>query len=150
MERLEQKGNATPEEIEALAQEVSSKMLLTTWKATRWEVVGVVGAVVDKVLYEPNLSKEVSLKRAKAIMTIGGIFNKVQPDESDEERRELERLVMNAGKKKKDKENKEKKEAEEKARKGWGWGGASTPNGTPSSRAEKTTPASPSPNSKSA
>ncbi len=34
MERLEQKGDATPEEIEALAQELSSKMLLTTWRAT--------------------------------------------------------------------------------------------------------------------
>lgn len=41
MERLEQKGTATPEELEALAQEVSSKMLLTTWKATRWEVTNV-------------------------------------------------------------------------------------------------------------
>lgn len=41
MERLEQKGDATPEEIEALAQELSTKMLLTTWKATRWEVINV-------------------------------------------------------------------------------------------------------------
>ena len=41
MERMEQKGNATPEEIEALAQEVSTKMLLTTWKATRFEVINV-------------------------------------------------------------------------------------------------------------
>lgn len=41
MERMEAKGDATPEEIEALAQELSSKMLLTTWKATRWEVINV-------------------------------------------------------------------------------------------------------------
>jgi len=41
MERLEAKGDATPEEIEALAQEVTSKMLLTTWRATRWEVISV-------------------------------------------------------------------------------------------------------------
>ena len=41
MERLEQKGTATPEELEALAQEVSGKMLLTTWRATRWEVINV-------------------------------------------------------------------------------------------------------------
>lgn len=41
MERIEAKGDATPEEIEALAQELSSKMLLTTWKATRWEVINV-------------------------------------------------------------------------------------------------------------
>jgi hypothetical protein len=43
------------------------------------------------VLYEPGLSKDESLKRAKAIMTIGGIFKSVEADESDEERRELER-----------------------------------------------------------
>ena len=41
MERLEQKDDATPEELEALAQELSGKMLLTTWKATRWEVINV-------------------------------------------------------------------------------------------------------------
>jgi hypothetical protein len=39
MERLEQKGTATPEELEALAQEVSGKMLLTTWKATPFWVL---------------------------------------------------------------------------------------------------------------
>lgn len=107
MERLEQKGDATPEEIEALAQDLSGKMLLTTWKATRWEVINVsesryckptqahfvqvVGAVVEEVLYDPKISKDISLKRAKAIMTIGGIFKSIVPDESDDERRELER-----------------------------------------------------------
>lgn len=71
--------------------------------------------MVDAVLYEPGLSKDVSLRRAKAILSIGGIFKNVEADESDEERRELERLVMNAGKKKekaaaaKEKEEKEKK-----------------------------------------
>lgn len=43
------------------------------------------------MLYEPGLTKEVSLRRAKAIMSIGGIFKSVQADESDDERRELER-----------------------------------------------------------
>lgn len=51
----------------------------------------VVGSVVDQVLYEPGLSKETALRRAKAILTIGGIFKAVEADESDEERRELER-----------------------------------------------------------
>lgn len=79
-----------------------------------------VGAVVDAVLYEPNLSKEVSLRRAKAILSIGGIFKKVEADESDEERRELETLVMNAGKKK---EKAVAKEKEEKKKHGGGfWG----------------------------
>lgn len=72
-----------------------------------------VGAVVDAVLYEPNISKDVSLRRAKAILSIGGIFKSIEADESDEERRELERLVMNAasGKKKAAKEKEEKKKA---------------------------------------
>lgn len=51
----------------------------------------IVGAAVDGVLYEPGLSKDVSYKRAKAILTIGGIFKTMQPDEGDDERRELER-----------------------------------------------------------
>nr|XP_019011117.1 uncharacterized protein I206_04428 [Kwoniella pini CBS 10737]OCF49898.1 hypothetical protein I206_04428 [Kwoniella pini CBS 10737] len=115
LERLEAKGDATPEEMEALAQEVSSKMLLTTWRATRWEVINVLNAVVDKVLYDPSISKDVALKRAKAILTIGGIFRDVKADESDDERRELERLVMNAGKK--------KEKAKEKKASGGGWFG---------------------------
>jgi hypothetical protein len=41
MERLEAKGTATPEEIAELAEELSGKMLLTTWRATRWEVLNV-------------------------------------------------------------------------------------------------------------
>ncbi|CAD6583793.1 MAG: hypothetical protein TREMPRED_003654 [Tremellales sp. Tagirdzhanova-0007] len=116
MERLEQKGEASPEQLEALAQEVSSKMLLTTWRATRWEVINVVGAVVDRVLYDPSVSKDISLRRAKAILNIGGIFKSVEADESDQERRELERLVMNAGQKKKRAE-----ETKEREKKGWGW-----------------------------
>lgn len=122
MERLEAKGDATPDELEALAAEVSSKMLLTTWKATRWEVINVLNAVVDRVLYDTTISKDVSLKRAKAILAIGEIFQDVKADESDDERRELERLVMNAGKKKSD----AKKEKEKEKSKGWGWGKSAT------------------------
>ncbi|TXT04842.1 hypothetical protein VHUM_03925 [Vanrija humicola] len=106
MERLEQKGTATPDELAALAEDLSAKMLLTTWRATRWEVINILGPVVDSVLYEPGLSKEVSVRRAKAIMTIGGIFKDVKADESDDERRELERLVQNAAGKKKKAEKK--------------------------------------------
>lgn len=62
----------------------------------------ILGPVVDNVLYDKSVSKDVALKRAKAILTIGGIFKAVEADEDDEERRELERLVQNAaGKKKK-------------------------------------------------
>lgn len=57
-------------------------------------------------------------------MTIGGIFKNIQADESDEERRELERLVMNAGNKKtKAAKETEKEKEKEKEKKGWGFGG---------------------------
>lgn len=49
--------------------------------------------VVDRVLYEQGIHKDMALRRAKAIMTIGGIFKAVEADESDDERRELERYV---------------------------------------------------------
>jgi hypothetical protein len=82
--------------------------------------------VVDAVLYEPNLTKEVSLRRAKAILSIGGVFKNVQADESDDERRELERLVMNAGNKK-TKAAKEKEKEKDKKAGGWGFGGGHAP-----------------------
>ena len=89
--------------------------------------------MVDRVLYDPSVSKDISLRRAKAILNIGGIFKSVEADESDQERRELERsvcvfmflgasseslgrLVMNAGQKKKRAE-----ETKEREKKGWGW-----------------------------
>lgn len=49
--------------------------------------------VVDRVLYEHSIRKDIALRRAKAIMTIGAIFKAVEADESDDERRELERYV---------------------------------------------------------
>lgn len=49
--------------------------------------------VVDRVLYEHGIRKDIALRRAKAIMTIGAIFKAVEADESDDERRELERYV---------------------------------------------------------
>ncbi len=86
MMKIEAKGDASQEELDALAEDLSSKLLLTTWKGTRWEVISVrggnsglhrigrtdrvnarqvLGEVVDKVLYEPGLSKDVALNRAK-------------------------------------------------------------------------------------
>ncbi|GMK59431.1 hypothetical protein CspeluHIS016_0800370 [Cutaneotrichosporon spelunceum] len=106
MERLEAKGTATEEEIAALAEDLSAKMLLTTWRATRIEVITILGPVIDAVLGEPGISKDVALRRAKAIMAIGNIFKAVQDDEDAEERRELERLVASAAGKKKSKKEK--------------------------------------------
>ena len=106
MSKIEAKGDASQEELEALAADLSSKLLLTTWKGTRWEVISVVGDVVDKVLSEPGVTKAVGMNRAKvrhrdlgvtqcdvdaesfgkAIMTIGGIFKASVPDDTDDER----------------------------------------------------------------
>lgn len=47
--------------------------------------------VVDNVLKEPGLPDLVLYNRAKALLLVGAIFKSTQPDESDEERRELER-----------------------------------------------------------
>lgn len=66
--------------------------------------------MVDAVLNEPGITKDVALRRAKAIMTIGHIFKSIEDDEDAEERRELERLVASAaGKKKKEKGDKKRK-----------------------------------------
>ncbi len=91
MAKIEAKGDASQEDLDKMAMDLSSKLLLTTWKGTRWEVIMVVGEVVDTVLYEPGISKETALNRAKAILVVGAIFKQTVPDESDEERRELER-----------------------------------------------------------
>ncbi|KAJ9118259.1 hypothetical protein QFC22_004170 [Naganishia vaughanmartiniae] len=119
MTKIEAKGDASQEELEALAADLSSKLLLTTWKGTRWEVISVVGEVCDRVLHEPGLKKDVAINRAKASPNPTLVFKSTVPDESDEERRELERLVLNAGSKKKTKERKEK----EKSGGGWFGGG---------------------------
>ena len=62
--------------------------------AVRAHIVQVLGTVVDRVLYDATASKDTTLRRAKAILTIGAIFKNVQADESDDERRELERSVF--------------------------------------------------------
>ncbi|KAI0333813.1 hypothetical protein GY45DRAFT_1243957, partial [Cubamyces sp. BRFM 1775] len=52
--------------------------------------------VVERVLKEPGVSDQVLYNRAKGLLLIGAIFKQTQPDESDEERRELERMVAEA------------------------------------------------------
>lgn len=52
------------------------------------------GQVCDNVLREPGQPDPVLYNRAKAMLLIGAIFKSTQPDESDEERRELERSVL--------------------------------------------------------
>ena len=96
MEKLQAKGEIPEDELKALEAEMSGKMLLATWRGTRWEVMGVLRKVCDKLLNEKGVDQKVLLNRARALALLGSIYKQVQPDESDEERRELERLVAEA------------------------------------------------------
>ena len=50
--------------------------------------------VVDNVLKEPGVSDQVLYNRARGLLLLGAIFKSTIPDESDEERRDLERCVF--------------------------------------------------------
>ncbi|KAJ1032923.1 hypothetical protein NDA16_000202 [Ustilago loliicola] len=107
--RRQEKGEIPEDELRALEQDMSGKMLLATWRGTRFEISGILRQVVDKVLNEKGVSDKVLFNRAQAIMFIGMIYKSVQPDEGDDERRELERLVAEAAGKNKKKGKKDKK-----------------------------------------
>jgi hypothetical protein len=49
--------------------------------------------VVDNVLKEPGVNDQNLYNRARGLLLLGAIFKSTIPDESDEERRELERCV---------------------------------------------------------
>lgn len=107
--RRQEKGEIPEDELRALEQDMSGKMLLATWRGTRFEISGILRQVCDKVLNEKGVSDKVLFNRAQAIMFLGMIYKSVQPDEGDDERRELERLVAEAAGKNKKKSKKDKK-----------------------------------------
>ncbi|KAF8605934.1 DnaJ-domain-containing protein, partial [Ceratobasidium sp. AG-I] len=94
MARLQEKGDAAEAELRALEMDLTGKILLASWRGTRWEVSQVLREVCDKVLEESGVSKEQLFLRAQALLLIGELLKDVKPDESDEERRELERWVQ--------------------------------------------------------
>jgi len=96
MEKLQAKGEVDEEELRALEMDVTGKIMLASWRGARLEVVRVLREVVDNVLKEPNQSDVVLYNRARALLLMGAIFKATVPDESDEERRELERMVAEA------------------------------------------------------
>ncbi|KAI8996611.1 X-domain of DnaJ-containing-domain-containing protein [Trametes punicea] len=96
MEKLQAKGEVAEEELRALEEDVTGKIMLASWRGTRFEVSQVLREVVDRVLKEPGVPDQVLYNRAKGLLLIGAIFKQTQPDESDEERRELERMVAEA------------------------------------------------------
>jgi len=82
--------------MKALEEDVTGKVLLASWRGTRFECVQVLRDVCDKVLKDPRETEATLVRRAKGLLLIGAIFKSTQPDESDLERRELERMVSEA------------------------------------------------------
>lgn len=98
IERAQLKGEASEEELKALEIDVTGKIMLASWRGTRFEVVQVLREVVDNVLKGPGVSDKDLYNRARGLLLLGAIFKSTIPDESDEERRELERMVAEAAK----------------------------------------------------
>lgn len=106
--KKQEKGELAEEEMERLSKDLVGKLLLISWKGTRFESGAILRQVADNVLSKesPSVTDATLMNRAQALLLIGAIFKEVQPDETDEERRELERLVAEAAAKKKDKKAK--------------------------------------------
>ncbi|KDR80668.1 hypothetical protein GALMADRAFT_241037 [Galerina marginata CBS 339.88] len=96
MEKAQAKGDVAEDELRALEMDVTGKIMLASWRGARLEVIQVLREVVENVLKEPGQSEPVLINRAKALLITGAIFKSAVPDESDEERRELERMVHEA------------------------------------------------------
>jgi len=96
MERLQARGEVPEEELKALEEDVTGRIMLASWKGTRFECVQVLREVCDHVLKDHSVPKPVLINRAKGLLVLGAIFKGVKPDESDVERRELERMVAEA------------------------------------------------------
>ncbi|KAF8202308.1 X-domain of DnaJ-containing-domain-containing protein [Pholiota molesta] len=92
MEKAQAKGEIAEDQLRALEMDVTGKIMLASWRGARLEVI----QVVENVLKEPGVSETVLINRAKALLLTGAIFKAAVPDESDEERRELERMVHEA------------------------------------------------------
>ena len=75
--------------------------MLASWRGARFEVKNVLREVCENVLREvgpdgKKIPEAQMAGRAKALIVIGTIFKQVKPDEEQDERRELERMVANA------------------------------------------------------
>ncbi|KAF7982588.1 hypothetical protein HWV62_27601 [Athelia sp. TMB] len=92
MEKMQAKGELGEDELRAMEMDVTGRIMLASWRGTRFEVV----QVCDHVLKNHSATDAVLFNRAKGLLIIGAIFKSTVPDESDEERRELERMVAEA------------------------------------------------------
>lgn len=102
--RAQERGDLDEEKMRQMEQNMNGKMLLATWRGTRWEITSVLRQVCDNVFNEKGVPDKELIQRARAVAFLGQIYKEVVPDESDDERRELERLVAQAAEKKKRKD----------------------------------------------
>merc|ERR1711939_1276813 len=101
MAAMEKQGEVAEADMAKMEEAMVGKVMLVTWRGTRFEVSSVLRQVVDGALTKENGVTELELvKRAQAILVIGTLLKNVQVDETDEERREMERLVAAAAQKK--------------------------------------------------
>lgn len=137
MEKMQEKGEVAEEELRALEEDVTGRIMLASWRGTRFEVVNVLREVCDRVLKDPTANEQELYSRAKGLLFIGAIFKSTVPDESDAERRELERMVAEAaaGKSKHHQLQAQARAAAKQKR-----GGASTPHSHPTAATAATAP----------
>ncbi|GAA5987433.1 hypothetical protein JCM10908_001952 [Rhodotorula pacifica] len=111
MEKRQEKGDLGEEEMRQLEQELSGTLLLVAWKGSKFELGAVLRQVVDLALSKesPSVTDAMLMNRAKAILFIGAILKAVQPEEGDDERRQLEQLVADANARRKEKKHKKEK-----------------------------------------
>ncbi|GAA5839630.1 hypothetical protein JCM9279_006002 [Rhodotorula babjevae] len=104
MEKRQERGDLGEDEMKKLEMELSGTLLLVAWKGSKFELSAVLRQVVDLALSKesPEVTDAVLMNRAKAILFIGAILKNVKPEEGDDERRELERLVAEANARRKE------------------------------------------------
>ncbi|KZT37723.1 DnaJ-domain-containing protein [Sistotremastrum suecicum HHB10207 ss-3] len=94
--KLQEKGEVPEEELRAVEMDITGKILLASWRGTRFEVVQVLREVCDHVLKDKEANDHLLMGRARGLLLAGAIFKATVPDETAEERRELERMVAEA------------------------------------------------------
>ncbi|KAL1684038.1 X-domain of DnaJ-containing-domain-containing protein [Schizophyllum commune] len=96
MEKWQAIGALPEEELAAMEKDFTGKLLLASWRGARMEVNQVLREAIDLTLKDPEVKDDVIYARAKGLLILGAVFKSTKPDESDEERRELERMVADA------------------------------------------------------
>ncbi|KAF9643493.1 hypothetical protein BDM02DRAFT_3104345 [Thelephora ganbajun] len=89
MESLQLRVVVTEETLRAFEETIADRIMLTAWRGARSECVQVLREVCDHVLRDPEVSETVLVNRAEVL----NVFKRTQPDESDPERRKLERMA---------------------------------------------------------